>query len=176
MKKAILTGLAALVISCGDKATEPIFIEVPSPPDTIYVNQQEEEEKYSFTFFISSESLGSDYWRAIARGDIWNEGNEDIIGLKPHLKLYDSQENLDDDNYFLDVYGDMGDLKYVGTTRTVVNKTDTLKVDESLYHLAQADISTSVQAAWYRFEFATPDSNRPIPKRTLEAITGEIKL
>ena len=178
MKKEIMVGLTALIMSCSEP-TEPIIQYIDIPGDTVYttiIDTVNQSDNYSFTFYISSESLGADYWRAIARGTIWNEGEQDIIGLKPHLKLYDSINNLDSNNYFLDVYGEIGELKWIGTLRTVNNATDTLEVDSSLYHLVQTDISTSIPFVYYRFEFARPDSISLSKNGLGKLITGELKL
>ncbi len=169
-----MIGLAALLIGCGD-GRDSIWTTPTTPtPDTPTVPDTTiQRENYSFTIKFLIKDYSSDGWAVEAIGRLYNDGNEDIIGLKPRLRLYPSLEDAEQDNWIYSHYGELSDsIRSTPLGYFSVDKTDTIPVGGFKYHLTKSDTLDSGFRAHYRFGFEYQSDF--LPKKTNKYLEGKL--
>ena len=176
MKKQIMVGLTALLISCSGESREIVAPVEPVAPDTVtvYVPVESENQNYTFNLQLRSRNHNDGGWHIEAQGRIYNESDKDIIGLKPKLKIYPSLERMDSDDWMTSNYGDLGErVVFIDNGFVLFDSTDTIPVGDWQRHLTYSDTLPGGIVGYYRFGFEYPDSSLN-KKVTGQYIEGKI--
>ena len=160
MGKGVLAGLTFLLSMGCSQPTEPAEPpDIINKPDTVHVVNDTTYislPDYSFTFGIVSKTYTQDSWGIITFGELFNDSDTNIVGLRPNLKLYRGAEDREENNWFLNNYGYLGTSIMEDTLGKFVlaDTTDTLNVGSDLYHLIHSDsISADKIDIYWRFKF-----------------------
>ena len=175
MGKEILAGLAFLLSIGCNQLVEP-EPEVITETDTVYVfidTTYVALPDYSFTLGITSQIYEpNESWGMVTFGEIFNDGDTSIVGLRPNLKLYRSVEEKEENNWFLNSHGYLGTNLIDNDLGVVLaDSTDTLHVEEDLYHLLHSDsLSAEESYIYWRFKFDMngTQQNSRTPQKSLE--------
>jgi len=152
MKKTLTWLAMAGLFACSNPTAPRSEQEepIPAPADTVYVNI--ENQDYTFSLGL----VGVKYdngWAVQAGGAIFNESREDIIGLRPVLRLYESKTDRESNSYLTSNWGRLGRTINVANGYVLSDITDTLKVDGVLNHLTTSDTLTTKNKIFWRFGF-----------------------
>ena len=159
MKKTLLTIAMAGLFACSNPTAPASIPQVPADtvyvkPDTVYVN-----EDYSFSLDFRLNFINNNTWQVTAKGRIYNDGVEEIVELKPHLRLYKTVRDLEADKWTTSNYGNLGDrLEFTKDGYILHGITDTIPVDGWKIHLTKSDTLPNDVGYW-RYRFFKEDSS-----------------